>query len=436
MIGDPSVPAMPWFGPLPAKWGVKRLKDVARIKGGSTPSAVEIGVTEEVPWATPTDFEDMCRDLGDTARKISRAGLKEIGNKVARAGSVILSCRAPAGKVALISAPMAYNQGVKNLELRGASILPAFLYYALIAMRPVIEDEARGATFQEISATNLGRLLIPVPPSNEQSRIATHLDDACGTFDRALRVSEAKRQALFELKAAIRERLALRGLDPSAPMHRSDVEWHGVVPKYWRIERIGNVYREAGDHGHGNLPVLSVSIHSGISDRELADEESGRKVSRSEDRGLYKRVKPGDLVYNQMRAWQGGFGVAKVHGLVSPAYVVARPKAPVESRFLEHLLRALPATEEMRRRSRGIIDFRLRLYWDEFKDICVALPPLDEQVAIADEVDRKLSEIDHQLGLLNQSMALLKEAKRSVIVEAVCGVMGETETGAADLSAA
>lgn len=423
MIGGLSVQVVPWFGPLPVGWAVKRLKDVARIKGGSTPSAVEIGGAEEIPWATPTDFEDMCRDLGDTARKISRAGLKEIGNKVARAGSVILSCRAPAGKVALISAPMAYNQGVKNLEWRGAGMLPAFLYYLLIAMRPAIEDEARGATFQEISAANLGRLLIPVPPSNEQTRIATYLDGACSTFDRALRVSEAKKHALLELKAAIRERLTLKGLDPSASSGRSDFEWHGVVPKHWRVERIGNVYREAADHGHGDLPVLSVSIHSGISDRELADHESGRKVNRSEDRGLYKRVKPGDLVYNQMRAWQGGFGVAKVHGLVSPAYVVARPKVPVESRFLEHLLRALPATEEMRRRSRGIIDFRLRLYWDEFKDICVALPPLDEQVEIANEIDRRLSEIDHQVELLDQSMALLREAKRSVIVEAVCGAM-------------
>ena len=436
MSGEPTVQAAPWFGSLPQEWSVKRLKDVARIKGGSTPSAMEISDTEEVPWATPTDFEDMRRGLADTARKISRAGLKEIGHKVARAGSVIISCRAPAGKVAMLSSAMAYNQGVKNLERRNAGLLAEFLYYVLIAMRPAIEDEARGATFQEISATNLGRLFVPVPPATTQSQIASHLDEACATFDRALRVSEDRKSALFELKASIRERLTLRGLNRSAAARLSEVGWHGCIPKHWRIERVGNAFREAADHGHGDLPVLSVSIHTGISDRELADEESGRKVSRSEDRGLYKRVKPGDLVYNQMRAWQGGFGVAKVHGLVSPAYVVARPKAPIESRYLEHLLRTLPATEEMRRRSRGIIDFRLRLYWDEFKDICVALPPLDEQVDIADEVDRKLWEIDLQVELIDQSMALLREAKRSVIVEAVCGGMERSKNSSAEFLAA
>jgi type I restriction enzyme S subunit len=167
--------------------------------------------------------------------------------------------------------------------------------------------------------------------------------------------------------------------------------------------------------------MLSVSLHTGITDKELDDDEMARKVSRSEDRTLYKRVKPGDLVYNQMRAWQGAFGATKIEGLVSPAYVVARPSGAVVPRFVEYLLRSPAAMEEIRRRSRGITDFRLRLYWDEFRNIRIALPPLAEQHEIAAFLDRKLSQIDGQTVLINQLDDLLQQQRKAIIHEAVTG---------------
>ncbi len=167
--------------------------------------------------------------------------------------------------------------------------------------------------------------------------------------------------------------------------------------------------------------MLSVSIHSGISDKELGDDELERKVNRSEDRTVYKKVKPGDLVYNQMRAWQGAFGAAKIEGLVSPAYVVARPKRGVIPEFIEYLLRAPAAMEEIRRRSRGITDFRLRLYWNEFKNIRVALPTRSEQENIVTFLDRELSKIDEQVACIDKLEALLEEQRKTIIHEAVTG---------------
>jgi type I restriction enzyme S subunit len=86
-----------------------------------------------------------------------------------------------------------------------------------------------------------------------------------------------------------------------------------------------------------------------------------RKVTRSDDRSKYKRVRPHDLVYNMMRAWQGGFGAVQINGMVSPAYVVARPRMGRHASFIEGLLRTPTAVEEMRRNSKGVSDFRLRL---------------------------------------------------------------------------
>ena len=182
-------------------------------------------------------------------------------------------------------------------------------------------------------------------------------------------------ELLKEKRQAVISHAVTKGLDPNAPMKNSGVEWLGEVPEHWDVLRLGTLFREAADEGVDDLPILSVSIHHGVSDAELDEQELDRKVSRSEDRSKYKRVQPGDLAYNMMRAWQGGFGAVRVRGMVSPAYVVARPIADFATEFIEHLLRTPRAVEEMRRRSHGVTDFRLRLYWEEFKTIHIGLPP-------------------------------------------------------------
>jgi type I restriction enzyme S subunit len=166
---------------------------------------------------------------------------------------------------------------------------------------------------------------------------------------------------------------------PRYPAYKnSGVEWLGEVPEHWEVKRIATLYTEVVEQGHDQLPVLSVSIHDGVSDSELSEEEMERKVVRSEDKSKYKRVAPGDLVYNMMRAWQGAFGSVAVEGMVSPAYIVARPQTDLPSQWVEYLLRTDYAVNEIKRFSRGITDFRLRLYWDEFKNLRISTPHVSE----------------------------------------------------------
>ena len=196
---------------------------------------------------------------------------------------------------------------------------------------------------------------------------------------------------------------------PRYPEYKdSGVEWLGEVPGHWQVQRLANLFRQVAEDGRDDLPVLTVSIHSGVSDKEFDDNELDRKVTRIEDRTSYKRVAPGDLVYNMMRAWQGGFGTVTVAGLVSPAYVVARPIKRISTFLVEQQLRTPAAVEEMRRHSRGVTDFRLRLYWEEFKTLSVVVPPPIEEAAIAAFLDRETGKIDTLVAEQQNLIALLK----------------------------
>ena len=206
-------------------------------------------------------------------------------------------------------------------------------------------------------------------------------------------------------------------------MASSTVAWAGDTPAHWEIQRLGRLFRESAQRASTatelGYPILRVSIHYGISDREMSEEEMDRKVTRSDDRSLYKVVEHNDLAYNMMRAWQGGFGAAKVNGLISPAYVVCKPRTSLPSSFFELLLRTPTAVTELKRFSRGITDFRLRLYWDDFKKIEVPVPPKDEQERILAFLDYETAKIDALIEKQQQLIALLGEKRQAVISHAV-----------------
>ena len=122
-----------------------------------------------------------------------------------------------------------------------------------------------------------------------------------------------------------------------------------------------------------------------------------------------------------MRAWQGAFGAARVEGMVSPAYVTVRPIKEMDSRYFEYLMRSDSAAQEFEKYSRGITDFRLRLYYPEFSNIRVCVPPLVEQTEIADYLDDLYKKTDIAVERVNAIIAKLEEYRKSIIYNAVTG---------------
>lgn len=151
----------------------------------------------------------------------------------------------------------------------------------------------------------------------------------------------------------------------------------------WEKKKLGEIYAERNERGNDSLPILSVSIHSGVSNGELSSETLGKKVRRSEDKSLYKHVYAGDLVLNMMRAWQGAFGVVKIEGMASPAYLTAIPNNTIYPPFMDCGLRRPQIVAQMNNLSYGVTDFRKRLYWDSFVRIEFDIPSVPEQQKVA-----------------------------------------------------
>lgn len=296
-----------------------------------------------------------------------------------------------------------------------------YIFYALEALD--LNTYITGSAQPKLSQENLKNIWIPIPQHDVQIKISMAIREKCQDIDALIEQTRASIEEYKKLKQAVITQAVTKGIRPNRPMKDSGVEWIGEVPADWQVYRIANLYDERNESGSDDLPILTVSINSGISDHEVADEDQARVFVRSEDKTKYKRVYPGDLAYNMMRAWQGAFGAVRVDGMISPAYVVAKPKQGVtlDSRYVEALLRTPSAIEEMHRYSHGITDFRLRLYWPEFKNIRICVPEIEEQCEIADYIDRQNQTIDDLIAKKEHIVSELLNYKQSIIYEYVTG---------------
>ena len=412
-----------WIGDIPAGWAVLPLKRVAAVSYGlGQPPEYQIEGTR------------FLRATNVNRGVLSTEGLVYVDEatlpasrltRLAPDDIVVVRSGAYTGDSAIVTSDWAGAIAGFDMVVRvRQGCLPRFVAFSLLS-KYILEGQINllrmRAAQPHLNAEELGEIAFVKPSLAEQSAIAAFLDRETGKIDALVAEQERLIALLKEKRQAVISQAVTKGLNPNAKLKLSGVEWLGEVPEGWKVVRLGALFREAMDDGEHDLPVLSVSIHDGVSDRELSDSEMDRKVSRSEDRTKYKKVSPGDLVYNMMRAWQGGFGTVAVAGMVSPAYVVARPQSPIRTEYVELALRTPKAVEEMRRHSRGVTDFRLRLYWDEFKQICIPFPPLREQDEILQAVGLERDRSDMLAAQAEVAIALLKERRAAIISAAVTG---------------
>ncbi len=184
----------------------------------------------------------------------------------------------------------------------------------------------------------------------------------------------------------------------------------------WESLPIGALFQRVEERDRPDLPLLSVYRDFGVVPRAGRDDNFNRP---SDDLTSYKVVRPGDLVLNKMKTWQGSLGVSDHEGIVSPAYFIgrARPTIEFDRRFLHHLLRSGPMIAEYGARSKGIRPSQWDLPWDEFKSIRISLPPLGEQRAIADYLDAETARIDALITKKRRMIELLESRFNSYIRE-------------------
>lgn len=195
--------------------------------------------------------------------------------------------------------------------------------------------------------------------------------------------------------------------------------WLGEIPAHWEVRRFKYLFTEINERSpSGNEDLLSVSQYTGVTLKSDNVSEGDLLTNASTLEG-YKKVSKGDLVSNIMLAWNGSLGFSPYNGITSPAYSVYRLAQGNDKSYFHYLVRTDIYKAEFKRNSSGVIESRLRLYTDDFYRIISLLPPLAEQTAIAQFLDRKTALIDQAIGIKEKQIALLQERRQILIHRAV-----------------
>ena len=208
-------------------------------------------------------------------------------------------------------------------------------------------------------------------------------------------------------------------LNPYPAYTPSSVPWLGDVPAHWEVLPNRAIFMEVNDQEHPEEQMLSVTIAEGVIRQQTLLEGSSKKDASRLDRSAYKLVQPGDIAYNKMRAWQGAIGVSGYRGIVSPAYVVQRPRKGMDSRYLHYLLRTPAFAEEAERWSYGITSDMWSLRPEHFKMIYSCVPPLPEQTAIVRYLDHADRQMRRYIDGKETLIGLLEEQRQAVVQHAV-----------------
>ena len=153
-----------------------KLGEICEIVSGSTPkTSVAEYWDGDIKWITPAELTDESYIIEDSVRKLTELGVKKSGLTPFPAGTVILSSRAPIGKVAIAGCEMYCNQGFKNL-ICSDKINNKYLYWFLKGNTAFLNSLGRGATFKEISKGIVSDIEINVPDAESQNRAVSNLE--------------------------------------------------------------------------------------------------------------------------------------------------------------------------------------------------------------------------------------------------------------------
>ena len=203
---NPDVPlkdsGVEWIGQVPEHWDVKKLKNIALIFNGATPSSNNQDYWDgNIVWITPKDINNI-KFITSSERKITQKGYENCGSYLVSPGTIVITTRAPIGKVAITDVELCTNQGCKSLVLN-EKINNIFLYYYLTVSTEYLNSLGSGTTFMELSGTALGIIKVPFPSIQEQQQIADYLDTQTAKIDQAIALKTAHIEKLKEYKSVL-----------------------------------------------------------------------------------------------------------------------------------------------------------------------------------------------------------------------------------------
>ena len=310
-----------------------------------------------------------------------------------------------------------------------ASLVPEFVGYLVSASYFIEEVIARstGVSYPAINASELVRIPVAVPSHDEQSTIAAFLDRETAKIDGLVGEQRRLIELLKEKRQAVISHAVTKGLNPHAPMKSSGIEWLGDVPKHWEQSRLK--YNVSGliDTEHKTAPFFDDGEYLVVRTTNIKDGKlllDGGKYTNADGFEEWTRraiPKPGDIMFTrEAPAGEACLVPENIQLCMGQRTVLVQIEhAILDSNFALWSLYGGLASEFVSVLSQGstVVHFNM----SDIRNIPIMLPPMTEQVDIAEFLAKALAKFDTLTAEAERAIDLLQERRTALISAAVTG---------------
>ena len=414
MMREAKSRGIAWIGTIPKCWETDKLKYHLRRNEPRNPGDVVVLSLYRELGVIPKDSRDDNHNV--TSEDTSKY-------KYVRPGDFVINkMKAWQGSVAVSEYEGIVSPAYFVYEFTDDTIFKRYFHYLL---RSCYKDEFMRLSGGirvgqwDLPADALENTPILIPPMDEQCRIADFLDAKCAEIDALTADIQSQIDTLEQYKRSVITETVTKGLNPDAETKDSGIEWVGAIPAHWSIHPVYNYFGERKNkNSFGNEDNL-LSLSYGRVIRKDINTSDGLLP---ESFNTYNIVEAGDIIIrptdlqNDKRSLRTG--LVKEHGIITSAYIDLCPLKQVDSRYFHFLLHAYDVMKVFYNMGNGV---RQGLNYSEFSRLMVFEPPYEEQVAMADYLETKVTEVDAIIEQKKEQMAVLDAYKRSLIFEYVTG---------------
>lgn len=398
--------AIMFLGNVPSHWPVTLLKRYCNITDGShhSPAIKERGK----PFVSVTDigqnaidFKNCKKISVDDYNRLVREGCKP------NPGEILLTKDGTIGRAAIVNEKHPDFVILSSLGLLAPQkkFYNQFLYYFLISGINVDQMNSliHGSALKRMTIRKIANLTVTIPHVSEQTQIADFLDHETAKIDRLIEKQQQLIKLLKEKRQAVISHAVTKGLDPTAPMRDSGVEWLDDVPAHWKLIKLSIVLKlRSGDsitsdsiRSSGEFPVYGGNGQRGF-------------TSDYNNNGKY-------ILIGRQGALCGNINIASGKFYASEHAIVVYPQMPQSTTYLAESLRFMNLGQYSTSAAQpGISVERLDL-------LKVLQPPHDEQKKIAEYISLSIPKFDLLVDQSQTMIALLKERRTALISAAVTG---------------
>lgn len=410
-----------WLGEIPSHWGLRRTKYVWK----ETDCRSEFG-SEQLLSVSQYDG---VREAQSDSRSESLKGYK-----IVKQDELVINIMlAWLGGLGVSKHEGIVSPAYCVYKLQDAQN-PRFLHY-LYRTPMYLAEFARHSTGivpsrWRMYTDDFGEVLTLLPPLEEQNAMVAYLDNATAKIDEAIAQQQKMIDLLNERKQIIINNAVTKGLNPSAPMKDSGVDWIGEIPEHWEIKKLKHVCQAFGrigfrgysttdlvDEGEGCITLSPSNMRDGQMQYEKCTYLSWEKYEESPEIKIFN----GDILFVKTGSTYGKSSLVDnlpLEATINPQLLVFK-NFTCNNRFLAHVLQTTTIKTQV---EVSVIGGTIpTISQQKILNYVFPYPTEDEQEAIVAYIENKSTPINAAIKASERQISLLQERKQIIINDVVTG---------------